>query len=231
MMDNDRIAQSANYSPIHENRCMNLLSGLYAITDDSLLHGRLDAAVEAALQGGCRIIQYRSKLADVTRQQEEAVTLLRLCKRYGALLLINDNVELARSTGAHGVHLGQDDMPITEARALLGKGAVIGITCHNSLPLALQAERDGADYVAFGRFFPSGTKASAPPADLQILEDARNTLRIPLVAIGGITLDNAPAILEAGADMLAVVGDVFNAADITNRVRAYCELFKNKGQN
>jgi thiamine-phosphate pyrophosphorylase len=231
MMDNDRITQSANYSPIHENRCMNLLSGLYAITDDNLLLGRLESAVEAALQGGCRIIQYRSKLADITRQQTEAAVLLRLCKHYGALLLINDNVELARSTGAHGVHLGQEDMPIAKARALLGNDAVIGITCHNSLPLALQAERDGADYVAFGRFFPSSTKASAPPADLQVLVEARKTLQIPIVAIGGITLDNAPSLLQAGADMLAVIGDLFSAPDITVRAGAFCQFFNNTGEN
>jgi thiamine-phosphate pyrophosphorylase len=204
---------------------MPLLRGLYAITDDSLLRDRLLAAVEAALLGGCRVVQYRSKHVDSSRQLEEAAILLALCKQYGAQLLINDSVQLALAVGAHGVHLGQDDMPIAQARQQLGKTAVIGITCHDSLILALDAQQAGADYVAFGRFFPSSTKQSAPPADLQVLTQARQTLDIPVVAIGGITLDNAPTVLAAGADMLAVVGDLFNATDITSRTRAYCALF------
>lgn len=205
---------------------MPLLRGLYAITDDSLLQGRLLAAVEAALLGGCRIVQYRSKLTNSEHQLREACALLALCRQYEAQLLINDSVHLALAVGAHGVHLGQDDMPIAVAREQLGNTAVIGITCHDSLTLALDAQRAGADYVAFGRFFPSGTKQSAPPADLQVLAQARQALNIPIVAIGGITLDNAPSVLAAGADMLAVVGDLFNAADITSQARAYCDLFQ-----
>lgn len=230
MMDNDRLEQGTNYSPNHdsqnhESRCMNPLSGLYAITDDTLLNGRLVPAVQAALDGCCRIVQYRSKLADALRQREEASSLLRLCERYGALLLVNDNVELALEVGAHGVHLGQEDMPIAEARALLGDKAVIGITCHNSLPMALEAQQNGADYVAFGRFFPSSTKQFAPPAGLSVLRDAKAQLGIPVVAIGGITLDNAPTVLNAGADMLAVIGDLFSAPDIAVQARAYTALF------
>lgn len=204
---------------------MPSLRGLYAITDDLLLRGHLLAAVEAALRGGCRLVQYRSKQANSSNQLKEAANLLALCKQYGAQLLINDNAQLALAVGAHGVHLGQEDMPIAEARAILGRRGIIGITCHDSLTLALDAQRAGADYVAFGRFFPSSTKQSAPPADLQVLRQARQTLDIPVVAIGGITLDNAPSVLAAGADMLAVVGDLFNAADMTSRARAYCDLF------
>ncbi len=225
MVDNGRLEQGANYSSNHESRCMKLLSGIYAITDDSLLHGKLLPAVEAVLQGDGRIVQYRSKVADLNHQQTEASLLLALCQRYGALLLINDNVELAHAVGAHGVHLGQCDMPIAEARALLGPDAIIGITCHDSLTLALEAQQAGADYVAFGRFFSSSTKPSAPPADLSVLGAAKARLTIPVVAIGGITLDNAPSVIAAGADMLAVVGDLFGAADITDRTRTYCKLF------
>jgi len=230
MMDNGRIEQDANYSPNqvdqnHEIRSMNPLSGLYAITDDSLLEGRLEPAVEAALIGGCRIVQYRSKQADTSRQRKEASSLLRLCERYSAILLINDNTGLACAIGAHGVHLGQEDMPIAEARARLGKDAVIGMTCHNSLALAEAAQRNGADYVAFGRFFPSTTKQSAPPASLSVLGDARARLAIPVVAIGGITLDNAPSAITAGASMVAVVGDLFSAPDIALQARAYAALF------
>jgi thiamine-phosphate pyrophosphorylase len=204
---------------------MKYCQGLYAVTDDLLLKGRMLLAVEAALLGGCRILQYRSKQTDTLHLHQEASALLALCQQYDASLIINDNVELAIAIGAHGVHLGQDDMPIAAARSRLGSDAIIGITCHNSLALALEAQQAGADYVAFGRFFPSSTKQSAPPADLSVLHEAQQTLQIPVVAIGGITLDNAPLVLTAGADMLAVVGDLFGATDITNRAHAYCKLF------
>lgn len=208
-----------------------LPSGLYAITDDHLLAGRLLPAVAAALAGGCRVVQYRSKQADLTRQQQEAAALLELCNSHDALLLVNDNPLLAQSVGAHGVHLGQEDMPIAEARNLLGPDAIIGITCHGSLDLALAAQAAGADYVAFGRFFASGTKPQAPPASLALLAEASAILDIPLVAIGGVTLDNAATLLAEGADMLAVVGDLFNATDITERARQYAALCAGKSHD
>lgn len=204
---------------------MPALRGLYAITDDTLLAGRLLPAVAAALAGGCRLVQYRSKQPDAARRREEAGALVALCHHHGAQLLVNDDPLLAQAIGADGVHLGQDDMPLAEARALLGPAAIIGITCHDSLALAQVAVQGGASYVAFGRFFPSGTKPVAPPAPLDILTAARKTLAIPVVAIGGITLDNAPIALAAGADMLAVAGDLFAAPDITARARAYTDLF------
>ncbi|HQQ63665.1 MAG TPA: thiamine phosphate synthase [Pseudomonadales bacterium] len=201
------------------------LRGLYAITDDALLAGRLLPAVEAALLGGCRIVQYRSKQADTARQHSEATDLLQLCRQHDAILLVNDNLALAEKIGADGVHLGQEDMSLAEARQALGNNAIIGITCHNSLTLAQQAQAGSANYVAFGRFFPSDTKQSAPPADLSVLQQARGGLHIPLVAIGGITLDNALTVLAAGADMLAVVGDLFSHPDIAARSRHYTALF------
>jgi thiamine-phosphate pyrophosphorylase len=200
-------------------------SGLYAITDDTLLAGRLVTSVQAVLAGGCRILQYRSKQANTGRQLDEASQLLTLCQQHGATLLVNDNVQLAAQMGAHGVHLGQEDMPVQAARAALGNRAIIGVTCHDSITLALQAQAAGADYVAFGRFFTSGTKQSAPPAHLSVLHEARRQLHIPVVAIGGITLDNAPSVLAAGADILAVVGDVFSHHNITARAQAYQALF------
>ncbi|HSC76421.1 MAG TPA: thiamine phosphate synthase [Pseudomonadales bacterium] len=204
---------------------MSPLYGLYAITGDRLRNHELLIAVEAVLQGGCRILQYRNKQAEAAIQLAEAKALLALCHQYGAQLLINDNVQLAAATGADGVHLGQEDVPATEARRLLGEKAIIGITCHSSLSLALTAQAAGADYVAFGRFFASATKPSAPPASLAMLQAAKAQLTIPVVAIGGITLDNAPSVIAYGVDMLAVVGDLFNATDITDRTRAYCKLF------
>lgn len=204
------------------------LRGLYAITDDTLLAGRLLPAVEATLIGGCRVVQYRSKQSDAARLRSEAIDLLQLCRQHDAILLINDNLALAEKIGADGVHLGQNDASLTSARHALGKHAIIGITCHNSLTLAQQAQAGGANYVAFGRFFPSGTKQSALPADLSVLQQAKATLHIPLIAIGGITLDNASSVLAAGADMLAVVGDLFGHADIAARSQRYTALFAKK---
>lgn len=199
--------------------------GLYAITDDHLLADCLLPAVQAALAGGCRWVQYRNKHSNAQQQKAEAQQLLTLCHAHHAFLLINDDVALAKAIAADGVHLGQDDIPLTEARRVLGKQAIIGITCHNSLALAHTAQQDGANYVAFGRFFSSSTKQAAPPADLSILHTAKQQLSIPVVAIGGITLDNAPTVLRAGADMLAVVGDLFSAPDITAHAQAYSALF------
>jgi thiamine-phosphate pyrophosphorylase len=207
---------------------MHAFRGLYAITDDHLLQGRLLDAVAQALAGGCRVIQYRSKLQDPFRQRREAGDLLGLCQERGAILLINDNVALARDIGAHGVHLGQDDMTVAVARAQLGQSAIIGVTCHASLALARAAQAAGANYVAFGRFFPSGTKPSAPPAPLSVLTEAHQQLTLPVVAIGGITLDNAASALTAGADLLAVAGDLFSARDIAAHARAYTALFELK---
>lgn len=202
------------------------LQGLYAITDDTLLAGRLLPAVAAALAGGCRIVQYRSKHGYTARQLDEASALAALCRRHDAWLLVNDYPELARRCGAHGVHLGQGDTALADARALLGPDAIIGITCHADLDLARAAAAGGANYVAFGRFFPSGTKPDAPPAPLSLLRAARGCLPVPLVAIGGITLDNAACLRRAGADALAVAGDLFGAPDILSRARAYTTLLE-----
>ncbi len=204
------------------------LHGLYAITDSTLLAGgRLLPWVQAALEGGARIIQYRDKSTDSVRRLAEAEALSRLCQQYAATLIINDDPELACLVGA-GVHLGQTDGPLAAARALLGPQAVIGATCHASLARAGQAMAEGASYLAFGRFFPSRTKPDAPAAPLELLHQARNRYPLPLVAIGGITLDNAARLLEQGADLLAVVHEVFgtsSAAETERRARAFARLF------
>ncbi len=200
---------------------------LYAITDNGLLPGpRLPEAVAAALRGGCRWLQYRDKSGDADKRRREAAALLNLCRRQGARLIINDDVELAAAIGADGVHLGQEDGDPAAARTRLGADAIIGVTCHDSLALARQAAADGASYLAFGRFFPSSTKPQARPAPLSLLREAKSELgNLPLVAIGGITLDNAPQLIAAGADILAVCHDLFAAADIAARSRAFGELF------
>ncbi|MDQ2075724.1 thiamine phosphate synthase [Marinimicrobium sp. ABcell2] len=202
---------------------------LYAITDSQLLPGEhLYAAVAAALRGGCRRVQYRDKSSVSSVRTHQAATLLTLCCEHGAELIINDDVRLALNVGAHGVHLGQEDMPLAQARSLLGADAIIGVTCHASLDLARLAVQASADYVAFGRFFPSSTKPDAPPAPLSLLTDAHQTLGLPIVAIGGITLDNAHSVLASGADWLAVSHSLFSAPDIEARARAFFALADNR---
>ncbi|UTW06588.1 thiamine phosphate synthase [Pseudomonas benzenivorans] len=204
------------------------LSGLYAITDSQLLAGgKLLPYVEAALNGGARLLQYRDKSTDDGRHQREAESLLELCQRYGATLIINDDAELAARLGV-GVHLGQGDGSLAAARALLGGGAVIGGTCHARFELAEQAAKEGASYVAFGRFFESHTKPGTPTATVELLDQARQHLQLPVVAIGGVTLDSAPRLIEHGASMIAVIHALFaadSAAEVERRARAFSTLF------
>ena len=202
------------------------MNQLYAITDSQLLPGeQLFAGVAAALQGGCKLVQYRDKSADAARRQLEAKTLLGLCNQYQAQLIINDDIALAKDIGAHGVHLGQDDLSPVAARIILGNQAIIGVTCHDSLELADKAIKDSANYIAFGRFFPSSTKPDARPAPLSLISEARAQFgKTPIVVIGGITLDNGKQLLAAGADMLAVCHSLFAANDIAAQAKKFIEL-------
>lgn len=202
------------------------MSGIYAITDESLLQGDLlSERVSAALAGGITLLQYRNKGADKARQLAECLLLKHLCSQYDTPLLINDNVDLCIAAGADGVHLGQSDTGLQVARTRLGDRAIIGVTCHSDLALALKAEQQGASYVAFGRFFPSNTKPQATPASIDVLRQARQTLTLPIVAIGGINAENGAALLDAGADMLAVIHYLFAFPDVTARVRQLNTLF------
>jgi len=202
------------------------LQGLYAITDSGLADrlGLVDQVAEA-LQGGARIIQYRDKQATPQQRRRQASALRTLTRSQRALLIINDDLELARVVGADGVHLGRDDPPLAEARARLGPEAIIGVSCYNRLELARQAQRSGADYVAFGRFFPSRSKPGAVQAHPELLRHARRELRLPLVAIGGITPENGGALITAGADMLAVIHGVFGQPDIRLACAHFRSLF------
>lgn len=203
------------------------LRGVYAITDENLLAGpALFTAVELALQTGLALLQYRNKSADWSSRCEEAKQLLQLCRRYDTPFLINDDVTLCVEVGADGVHLGQADSRLEEARERLGKSAIIGITCHSDLNLAKRAEAAGADYVAFGRFFPSLTKPNAPPASFDILQQAKAQLSIPIVAIGGINTENGQALVTAGADMLAVIHSLFASTDVAATTKALNALFR-----
>jgi len=206
---------------------MTKLHGLYVITDPTLTaDDELIKKVALAIAGGARIIQYRNKHAEPDHCAQELIALRELCHHHDATLLINDDVQLAKLVGADGVHLGQQDLDLANARQLLGPDAIIGITCHDSLELAKTAVTGGADYIAFGRFFPSKSKPDAPPAKVDILEQAHTELNIPIVAIGGITPSNGDILLRHGADMLAVIHGVFGQADIELAAKKYAHLFQ-----
>ncbi|MCU7930363.1 MAG: thiamine phosphate synthase [Candidatus Thiodiazotropha sp. (ex Codakia rugifera)] len=203
------------------------LHGLYAITDSLLRPSEnLQNQVREALLGGARIIQYRDKKRDPQQRLSDATALQQLCREYNALLIINDDVKLAKQSGADGVHLGRDDPSMAIAREALGEKAIIGISCYNRLELARQAAASGADYIAFGRFFASTIKPEAVQAEPELLTDAKNELDLPLVAIGGITPENGAPLIAAGADMLAVVHGIFGQPDIQAASRRLCRLFE-----
>ncbi len=205
--------------------------GLYAITFETEDTDRLLAQVELALAGGVAAVQYRDKSADVARRHEQASELVALCRRFGVPLIVNDDLRLADLTDADGVHLGREDGTLREARIILGKHKIIGATCYQSLDLARAAQSQGADYVAFGSFFPSPTKPAAPRADLALLQQAADAIQVPIVAIGGITLANAPQLLDAGADSLAVLSAVFDAPDVRAAARDLNQLFETESED
>ncbi len=198
------------------------LRGLYLLTrPDPDLTGK----TAAALRGGARLVQYRDKSDDADRRFDEARQLRALCTAVSATLIINDDIELAIRTGADGVHLGRDDAGIADARAALGETAVIGASCYDSLEHARRAVAAGADYLAFGSFFPSPTKPGAVRAAPALLAAAREAFELPLCAIGGITPGNGADLVAAGADMLAVISGVFDAGDAEAAAGDYATLF------
>lgn len=207
------------------------LSGVYAITPsfalgtETLLH-----QVEAALRGGVRTIQYRDKGRDPARRLREAQALVDLCHRFEARCIINDDIALALASQADGVHLGQHDGTLQHARQQLTASQLLGASCYNQLALAHQAEAAGADYIAFGRFYPSANKPLAVAAEAAILSSARAQLSLPIVAIGGITAANGTPLIEAGADSLAVIQAVFSSPEASSETieanaRKLCQLF------
>lgn len=202
------------------NSPLKPISGLYAVTPDSHDATVLLAQVRDCIAGSARLVQYRNKQQ---LDADTAVALAQLCRQHGIPLIINDDVSLAKL--ADGVHLGKDDGDIATARKHLGADKIIGVSCYNSLQRALDAEMDGADYVAFGSMFNSSTKPEAPRATLELIREARSWLTIPIVAIGGITLDNAPSLLAAGVDAVAVINAVFSAPNIQQTSQQFANLF------
>ncbi|MGH8557658.1 MAG: thiamine phosphate synthase [Methylococcales bacterium] len=200
-------------------------SGLYAITDSAIWPGsRLLTAVAHAIDGGACVIQYREKhrKADVPLVKD----ILDLCRSHQVPLIINNDIDLASRIGADGVHLGRYDRALGEARRIIGDQAIVGISCYDSISRAARAEQEGADYVAFGCFFPSRTKPGASPLDIGIFQQA--SVKIPVVAIGGITPENGGELLASGADLLAVISGIFGETNPDRAAFRYTKLFENR---
>ncbi|MEE9286627.1 MAG: thiamine phosphate synthase [Gammaproteobacteria bacterium] len=203
------------------------LRGLYAITDNTLIApSALLEMVEKVLMGGATVIQYRDKTTDSTRREQEAKALHELCQDHNAPLIINDDIELATMVGAEGVHLGKHDIKYHKTRELMGEGAIIGVSCYDQLNRARKAESVGADYVAFGSFFPSKTKPNTVRATTDLLREARQLISIPIVAIGGITPENGKMLLDSGADLLAVIQGLFGEPNPEDAAKRYSMLFE-----
>ena len=207
---------------------LNFPSGLYAITPETADTAQLLAQVVAALTGGAAAVQYRDKSEDVARRHEQASELVALCHRFNVPLIVNDDLRLADLCDADGVHLGRDDGSVAKARVILGPDKFIGASCYQSLELALAAQAAGADYIAFGSFYASFTKPQAARAETSLLLAAATSIHVPMVAIGGITHANALALLDAGADSLAVLTALFEAADIRVAAHAFNQLFESE---
>jgi thiamine-phosphate pyrophosphorylase len=204
----------------------NRISGLYAVTPDLADTDVLLEKVDAALRGGARVVQYRNKSSDAISRRAQAIAIARLCHKHRALYIVNDSVDLARETNADGVHLGKDDGAVGRARAMLGAGKLIGVSCYNEIGLARTAMAQGADYVAFGSFFSSGTKPAAVRAEMRLLRTAAAEVELPIVAIGGIDVDNAAELIAAGASAIAVIGALFEAPDVESQARRFVDLFQ-----
>ncbi len=198
-------------------------TGLYAITDDS---NHLEDKVENCLKAGISLLQYRNKSAHWAVKLQQAQRLLQLCQQYQTPLIINDDIQLAQYIHADGVHLGQEDMTYEKARQQLGQQKIIGVSCYDQLDYALTMQQKGADYIAFGRFFPSQTKPLAKAVTMDILESAQTKIHIPIVAIGGITPQNGHQLVQKGANLLAVVGGLFAHQNQFNQVQQYQTCFE-----
>lgn len=217
-------ARSAPSRSLHHG-ARHWIHGLYAVTPETTDTSGLRRKVGDAIAGGARVVQYRNKTAGRSLRQEQVHALHTLCRANTIPLIVNDDIELAHDVSAEGVHLGRDDLPISTARALLGPDVLIGVSCYDDLELALDAERAGASYVAFGSFYPSAVKPGAVRAPVELLTRARKALRLPIVAIGGITADNAGQLIAAGADAVAVISALFESDDPCATAQTFSRVF------
>jgi thiamine-phosphate pyrophosphorylase len=204
---------------------MRKLCGLYVITDEKLTpYKTIEHTLEIALQHGASMVQLRDKTRTTEELVPVALKLKTLCRRYNRLFIVNDNTDLAIKTDADGVHIGKDDLHITTIRKQMA-GKIIGVSCYGDIVRAQQVEQDGADYVAFGSFFLSSTKPQASVVAKKILTEAKKQLKIPVCAIGGITVDNAHELVAMGADMIAVIGGIFGQGSVADNAARFTVLF------
>lgn len=205
---------------------MQAIKGLYALTPDTVDTPDLLRRVRDAIGGGVQVLQYRNKIADDELRLRQAQALREVTREAGVTFIINDDAQLAAAVDADGVHLGAADGEIKAARALLGDNKLIGVSCYNQLSIARGAVLAGANYVAFGAFFSSSVKPDAAVATLDLLHEARGEFSLPIVAIGGINANNGAALVSAGADAIAVISAVFDAADIRLAANNLAKLFR-----
>jgi len=206
-------------------RDSSIIKGLYAITPDMADLNTLVHKTQLAIEGGAFMVQYRSKKQDHAVKMQQCAAILRLCREYGVPCIVNDDVEMCRILEADGVHLGENDDNIAEVRRILGEDAIIGSSCYDQLDRAKQAQKEGATYVAFGAVFPTPTKPNAPRATLELLREAKREIHIPIVAIGGITVNNAHDVIEAGVDAIAVITSLFEAKTIKETAETFLKMF------
>ena len=205
------------------------LSGLYPVSDPSLIsYEELSFALELMFHNGVTVFQLREKSKDKSLILQTCEHIRSLCDEYGALFIVDDDVEFALKVGADGVHIGKDDMSIEGARIALGSDKIIGVSCYGDIDRAIDMQKRGADYVAFGAFYPSSTKPNAPVVDKRVLMNAKELLDVPVCAIGGITDMNASELLGVGADMVAVVSDLWRADDLRTKIENYRKIFNDR---
>jgi len=205
-----------------------IIKGLYAITPDSADLNTLIQKTKSAIEGGAFMVQYRSKIQDRDVKMQQCAAILRLCREYEIPCIVNDDVEMCRVLEADGVHLGEKDDNIAEVRHILGEDAIIGSSCYDQLNRAKSAQKEGASYVAFGAMFPTSTKPNAPRATLALLKEAKREIQIPIVAIGGITVNNAHDVIKTGIDTIAVITSLYEAKSIKETAETLSKMFQIK---
>jgi len=202
-----------------------IIKGLYAITPDSADLNTLIQKTQLAIEGGAFMVQYRSKIQDRDVKMQQCAAILRLCRDYKIPCIVNDDVGMCRILEADGVHLGEKDDNIAEVRRILGEDAIIGSSCYDQLNRAKQAQKEGASYVAFGAMFETSTKPNAPRATLELLREAKSQIQIPIVAIGGITVNNAHDVIKTGIDAIAVITSLYDAKTIKETAETFVKMF------
>ena len=202
-----------------------IIKGLYAITPDMADLNSLIQKTRLAIEGGAFMVQYRSKIQDRDVKMQQCAAILRLCREYEIPCIVNDDVDMCRVLEADGVHLGEKDDNIAEVRCILGEDAIIGSSCYDQLNRANEAQKEGASYVAFGAMYPTSTKPNAPRATLELLREAKSQIQIPIVAIGGITMNNAQDVIETGVDAIAVITSLYQAKTIKETAETLSSMF------